>query len=64
MYPEKKISKFKKNNNLRKKMVENNMPQSAELGSPRAIALLFCGHQSTRAFSQKAPSGLVRIQKS
>jgi len=33
-------------------MVENNIPQSAELSYPRAVASLFGGHQSACVFPQ------------
>jgi hypothetical protein len=49
---------------LRKKMVENKIPQSVELGYPRVVAPLFGGHQFVHVFSlQKTPSGLVRVQE-
>jgi hypothetical protein len=48
---------------LKKKMVENNIPQSVELGYLRVVASFFGSHQSAHVFPQKAPSGLVRIQE-
>jgi hypothetical protein len=44
-------------------MVENNIPQSVELGYLRVVASFFGSHQSAHVFPQKAPSGLVRIQE-
>jgi hypothetical protein len=35
---EKQIQQIQKNNNLRKKMVENNIPQSVELSYSRVVA--------------------------
>jgi hypothetical protein len=50
MYPEKKKrSANSKNNNLRKKWLKTNIPQSTELGYPRVVALLFDGYHSAHA---------------
>jgi len=50
---EKKSQQIHKNNNLRKTMVENNIPQSTEVSYPWAIAPHFCSHQCAHAFPQK-----------
>jgi hypothetical protein len=39
MYPGKQSQKIQKNNNLRKKWLKTNIPQSVELDYPRAVAL-------------------------
>jgi len=44
-------------------MVENQLPQSAELGYPRTIAPFFSGHHSAHVFQQKTSSGLARVQE-
>jgi hypothetical protein len=45
----KKRSANSKNNNLRKRWLKTNIPQSTELGYPRVVALLFDGYNSAHA---------------
>jgi len=56
MYFEKKIHQIQENNNLRKKWLKTNIPQSAELSYPRIVAPLFSSPHFTYAFQQKVPS--------
>jgi hypothetical protein len=64
MFPGKKVSKFKKNNNLKNNLLKSNIPQSTELGYPRVTTPLFYGHHLARAFLQKASLILVCVQES
>ena len=64
MSPKKKIHQIQVNNNLGKKWLKTNIPQSVELNYPRTVASFFGIHHSVYVVPLKAPLGFTHVQES